>query len=89
MEVSEISSIDALKDRIAIYLAEKNENKLPSRITLSSIFPAKGAKVTMLGLKGKLKWEKDGKGFYVEIPERIRENPPCNYAWTIKISEIE
>ncbi|MFC2097977.1 alpha-L-fucosidase, partial [Bacteroidota bacterium] len=73
----------------AIYLAEENEAKLPSKIKLSSISPAKGASVTMLGLKGKLKWHKEGKGFYVEIPERLRENPPCNYAWTIKISELE
>ena len=73
----------------AIYLAEENESSMPSKIWLSSIQPKKGAKVTLLGLDKTLDWEKSGNGFYVDIPEKMRKNPPCKYAWVVEISSIE
>jgi len=72
----------------AIYLDSDEEITLPARIHLSSISPSSKAKINMLGVKGNLRWKKDGNGFYVDIPEKIRKNPPCKYAWTLKISEI-
>ena len=77
------------KDRsaiFAIYLADENETKPPSRVWLNTIQPEENATVTMLGVKGSLKWEKVGKGVVFEIPESIQQNPPGQYAWVIKIA---
>jgi alpha-L-fucosidase len=45
--------------------------------------------VKLLGFKNKLKWQKEGDGFKVSIPKFLRSNPPCNYAWTIKVSSLK
>jgi len=71
----------------AIYLADENEKEMPSEICLSSITPAKNAKLTLLGTDQELKWEKVGNGFIVHIPKKIQKTPPCKHAWTIKISQ--
>jgi len=73
----------------AIYLAEKDQKHLPSRITLSTLKPAKDAQVTMLGLTGQLKWERKGQEFVVHIPDSVQTQPPGLFAWTIKISDLE
>ncbi|MBN2091094.1 alpha-L-fucosidase [candidate division KSB1 bacterium] len=68
----------------AIYLAGKDEKNPPSKIWLSTIQPEKDSKVTMLGTKEELQWETVGRGFVVNIPESIQQNPPCQSAWTLK-----
>jgi alpha-L-fucosidase len=73
----------------ATYLADEDEESPPAKIWLSTLRPSDKAKITMLGVEGELKWEKVGKGFVVDIPERIQNSPPCRHAWTIKISQIE
>ncbi|MEZ5197022.1 MAG: alpha-L-fucosidase C-terminal domain-containing protein [Bacteroidales bacterium] len=73
----------------AIYLAEENETGMPSKIWMSSICPDKNANVSLLGADTLLKWEKVGNGFVAEIPEQFQKTPPCNYAWVIKISQLE
>ncbi|MBC8185287.1 alpha-L-fucosidase [candidate division KSB1 bacterium] len=73
----------------AIYLAGNEEKTPPSKIWLSSIQPEKGVELTMLGVKGTLNWEPVGNGFFVEIPESVQKNPPCDYAWAVKISAIK
>jgi alpha-L-fucosidase len=73
----------------AIYLAGDGENKPPEKIWLNTLQPADDASVTMLGYEEELRWKQVGTGFYVDIPEEIRDNPPCEYAWTIKISGIK
>jgi alpha-L-fucosidase len=78
------------KDAVyAIYLAGDEEEKPPAKIWLNTLQPADDAKVTLLGYDGLLKWEKVGMGFSVELPSEIRNNPPCEYAWAIKISRID
>ena len=71
-----------------IYCADKDENNPPSKLWFSSIQPAKDAKITMLGTKVKLRWEKVGKGMLIHIPESIQKEAPCQYAWVVKISKI-
>ena len=71
------------------YLAEEGEIKMPEEIAIKSHHPAKGALVTLLGSNKKLKWLKDGDGFKVTIPNSLRYKPPCDYAWTIKVSELK
>ncbi len=72
-----------------IYMADKGETTLPQKITIDSHYPVKGAKVSLLGAKGHLKWEANGNGCVIYIPEKIQKNVPCNYAWTIKVSSIQ
>ncbi|MBE9511193.1 MAG: alpha-L-fucosidase [Bacteroidetes bacterium] len=71
-----------------MYLTEDGEDEPPSKIRISAVSPVEKAVVTMLGSNEILEWEKVHNGVVVNIPESIRKNPPCDYAWTIKISEI-
>ncbi|MBI1938287.1 MAG: alpha-L-fucosidase [Ignavibacteriales bacterium] len=70
----------------AIYLADENENSLPEKITLTKFSPAQNAKIDLLGTGTKINWNRTNDGFEIVIPESVRNNPPCNYAWTLKIS---
>ena len=72
----------------AIYMAKDNETRPPAKITLAGIQAARGAKVTFLGTDIELKWKSLDRGFEVTIPEKIRSKPPCNEAWTIRVSKI-
>ncbi len=70
------------------YLANEGESQIPNEITVMSHQPAKNASVTLLGSNKKLKWQKQGEGFKIIIPKSLSNNPPCDYVWTIKVSEI-
>jgi len=72
-----------------MYMADEGEKTIPAEIKVESLQPANGAKLTLLGSRIRLKWRKDGNGFVVSIPEKLRNNPPCQHAWTIKVSKIK
>jgi alpha-L-fucosidase len=72
-----------------MYMAEENETQMPESIEITSHQPDKRAKVTLLGSKEKLSWKKTDTGFKVIIPEELRKIPPCNYAWTLKVSALQ
>ena len=72
----------------AIHLAAEGEDAPPATIRLSSVAPAEGAKVTFLGAEGELEWKREGRGFVVTLPEAVRSRPPCEHAWTIRISAV-
>ena len=61
---------------------------MPSEINVTSAQPKKGSKVTLLGYNKSLKWKKMGEGFKVIIPDDLRNNPPCDYVWTIKAEAL-
>ena len=69
-----------------IYLAVEGESIPPAVITVGQINPGTVAQVTMLGTTGDLEWEATGDGLKVRIPEAIRQNPPCNGAWALRIA---
>ncbi len=71
----------------AIYLADKDENTIPAKIELTKYCPAENSDIELLGTDTKIKWQKKGDGCEFEIPESVRNNPPCKYAWTFKISK--
>jgi alpha-L-fucosidase len=70
------------------YLAAEDEAELPGEIIIKSHQPAKGANVTLMGINKKLKWSNDGDGFIITIPNSVQKNPPCQYVWTIKVSNL-
>ena len=73
----------------AIYLADQNENKPPNKIFLETVQPAANGKVYMLGYSKPLKWEKVGKGVLIDVPKVMIDNPPCQYAWSFKITAVQ
>jgi len=69
------------------YLCEEDETKMPAEIVIKSNRPDRNASVSMLGYRKNLKWESDEDGFRILIPEKLRNDPPCNYVWTFKVSQ--
>lgn len=71
----------------AIYLADEDETRPPATIQLYSQAPGPGAKIRMLGVPEAVRWEKDGKGILLHVPEPALKNPPCRHAWVFRISK--
>jgi alpha-L-fucosidase len=71
-----------------VYVPEKGETMMPAEIRVTSHQPAPGAAVTLLGSAATLAWRRDGAGFVVTIPQSVRSAPPCQHAWTIKVTAI-
>jgi alpha-L-fucosidase len=71
-----------------IYLADAPDAGMPREIRVASHRPAEGAEVTLLGTNARLSWRVEGDGFVAAIPDQIRTNPPCQHAWTIKVSGL-
>jgi alpha-L-fucosidase len=65
------------------YMADEGE-KMPAQISMPSFSLPANAKVKMLGTDTSLKLVKANKGFYIDIPEKIRKSPPSNYVWVIR-----
>jgi len=73
-------------DTYFYYFADKEEHELPAQIIINPILSKDNITVTMLGNKGKLKWEKSSDGIEIIIPEKVRHNPPCKYVWVFKVN---
>ena len=72
-----------------IYLGGEDENSPPPVISMTSWSPSEGAAITMVGLDGLLKWEKNGDGFVLHVPEKVQITPPAKYAWVFKVSDTD
>lgn len=72
--------------RFFVYLPDKGEARMPAEIRVTSHQLARGAEVALLGSPAKLAWRPEGTGFVVAIPENVRANPPCEHAWTIRVT---
>jgi len=68
-----------------IYLAAEGEDKIPEEISIVSHKLPEKAKISLLGVRGHLKWESAGNGFKILVPKKIRNKPPCKYAWVFKV----
>ncbi len=73
----------------AIYLAGEKEVTLPATVTIKAIKPAPKATITLLGTEGKLKWKTVNGETIITIPAKLQKAPPCQYAWTFRISMAE
>ena len=74
------------KTLYAIYLADEDEKAIPSKISVSTIELPRTARVRLLGTSENLKWEKVGKGFLIDVPEKLQKKPPCEHAFAFEIS---
>ncbi|MBN2829677.1 MAG: alpha-L-fucosidase [Candidatus Cloacimonetes bacterium] len=72
------------------YNCAEGETKMPAKIVMKSHCPAKNAKVSLLGYTKALDWSKtqDG-GCEILIPKDVRNNPPSDFVWTLKVTKIE
>jgi len=68
-----------------IYLADENESTMPEIITLPAFDLQPESRFILLGSKSDLDFAVKDDRIIVEIPGEVRNNPPCKYAWTIKI----
>ena len=68
----------------AFYMPDEGES-MPSQISFKGVTPVLKT-VSMLGSSKSLKWHGDGEGgVTVEIPESLRNTPPCQHIWCLKI----
>ena len=70
------------------YLCKKGENVMPAEIHIKSHQPVKNAKVSLLGSAEPIKWKKEGRGFKIMVPDKLRKHPPADYVWVFKVSAI-
>jgi alpha-L-fucosidase len=69
-----------------IYLADKDESAPPAKLSLPAI--TDGQTVRMLGTDTPVKASFDkAHGLTIEVPDSVRQNPPCQHAWTFAVSE--
>jgi alpha-L-fucosidase len=62
-----------------------------AELTLRTVQPKAGSKITLLGSKAALKWTFDAaKGTTVALPENLQQasNRPCEYAWSLKVEPV-
>jgi alpha-L-fucosidase len=69
---------------IYIYYLADDKETMPSRIGMTTFSMPAGAKIEMIGTATPLKWQKNGNGFLIDIPEKIKNSPPSKYVWVMK-----
>jgi alpha-L-fucosidase len=72
----------------AIYLLDEGEG-IPVVIDLKNISPASGTTVHLLGSDVELKWQRDGAGMRIAVPETVRYQAANNYAVSLRISVMQ
>ena len=72
----------------ATYLPDPGEPRPPSRWLLHRVRPANGAEVRLLGTTTPLPWRPVGTGCWIELPDELVTEPPCDHAWVLRISAV-
>jgi N-acetyl-beta-hexosaminidase/alpha-L-fucosidase len=81
------------KDSLHIYAFYLGDGKdpadpaitLPAELTIDRFTPAAGSKVSILGIKAKLKWREEGKKMLILIPPALQHKVVGQHAVTFKI----
>ncbi len=66
------------------YLADEGES-MPASVTMNGLTLPQGSVVTVTGTKTKCSWLNGTDSFTVNIPSKVRKNPPSDYVWVMKI----
>jgi alpha-L-fucosidase len=61
---------------------------VPGTIALKNIVPAQGATIRLLGSDTELKWQQDGAGARIVLPETVDSQAANDYAVSLRISAI-
>lgn len=67
------------------YMADEGE-KMPPAVTLNGLTLPAGAKVSVPGTTAGCSWKNGNSSFTINIPQRVRKNPPSDYVWVMKVS---
>jgi alpha-L-fucosidase len=70
----------------AIHLADEGEDGPPEQIVLTTLQPAPGSAVHMLGVKEPLAWRAADAGVVITVPPAVRKSPPCRDAFSFKMT---
>ncbi|MCY3018916.1 MAG: alpha-L-fucosidase [Planctomycetota bacterium] len=70
----------------AIYLCEDGQETPPRKVAINGVVPKRGSKVRLLGAKEQLRWEREGQGISVDVPQSVIESPPCKHAFVFKMA---
>jgi alpha-L-fucosidase len=71
----------------AIYLTNQEGEGLPERVTFTTLKPAPKSKIQLLGARKSLAWATAADGTTtIEIPDAIRQSPPCRHAFVFKFT---
>jgi alpha-L-fucosidase len=66
------------------YMADESES-MPDSITMKGLTLPPKSVVTVTGTKTKCSWQNGTDSFTVNIPSKVRNNPPSDYVWVMKI----
>ena len=76
-------------DVYAIYLADENELQMPEIIPVNCFPKKRPAEISLLGYsKPIITALNNAGGFNINIPEKLRNNPPAKHAWVFKITGL-
>lgn len=67
------------------YMADEGE-AMPAEISMKGVKLPAQSTVTMPGSTLKLTWKNREEGFVISVPFSIRNNPPSDYVWVMKVS---
>jgi alpha-L-fucosidase len=70
----------------AIYRAGEEALAPPAEMRIPALQLPPGSSIRMLGSEQPLRWQQDRSGITLAIPASLRAQPPCRYAWTLKIT---
>ena len=57
-------------------------------LILRGVVAKPGCRVSMLGVEEPLKWNQVGEDLVIQVPVMTPSEVPCDYAWTLRVSEI-
>ena len=57
--------------------------------TLKNVTPSDSSEITMLGMDGKLSWEKKNGNIVITLPKLHPGEAPCEYGYTLKITNVK
>jgi len=70
----------------AFFLGQGKDVVLPAEITIDRYTPAPKSKITLLGVKGNLKWRQEGKNMVIIVPPAMQGKPIGEHAVTFRVS---
>ena len=66
------------------YMADEGE-KMPASVTMNGMTLPSGSQVTVLGSGTRCSWKNGTDSFTVSVPQQVRNNPPSDHVWVLKI----
>jgi len=71
----------------AFFLSEGSDVILPAEVTIDKFTPRAGSKISILGVRGKVKWHEEGKKMVIEVPAALQHKVIGQHAVVFKLSE--